>query len=88
MRSLHKGRGYGENDTVMANRRHHKIPRANYKAIKKSLDFISDELRKDVPKKKILPLARAMARQTDNIGPRRTRHRFIWEVISKHFVPV
>jgi hypothetical protein len=58
-----------------------KIPLSSYASVRRSLQRLSDELRAEIPSSKYLRLVEASARQTDNIRPRRTRHRFILDAI-------
>lgn len=69
------------------NNQRHKIPEKNYEDIRNALEGLGDQLRIQPPKRKFLPFIEALARQTDNIGPRATRHKFVWNAISKYLVP-
>ena len=66
----------------------HTIPRTNHRIIKRELMSLSDEVKKTTPKLELLPFVEALARQTDNVAPRKVRHQFIWDAISKYFKPV
>ena len=60
----------------------HKIPASSYAAVRRALVRLSDDLRADTPSQKYLRFIEASARQTDNVGPRRIRHKFILEAIE------
>mgnify|MGYP001152370822 CR=1 FL=1 len=68
------------------NKSRHIIPKQNYEVIRKALNRLGDRLKEEPPKRRYLPFVQATARQTDNLGPRTTRHRFIWNAINSHFV--
>jgi len=63
-----------------------KMPANSYASVRRALRRLSDELRAEIPSRKYLKFIEASARQTDNIGPRRTRHRFILEAIKQAMV--
>lgn len=58
-----------------------KIPTISYASVRRALQKLSEELRAEVPSEKYLKFIEAAGRQTDNVGPRRIRHRFILEAI-------
>jgi len=64
----------------------HRIPRKNFAGIREALDSLGNQLKAEHPSDEFLPFIQASARQTDILAPRRTRHRFIWNAISRYFV--
>jgi hypothetical protein len=60
-----------------------KIPVSVYASVRRALQRLSDEIGADIPSSKYLKLIEASGRQTDNIGPRRIRHRFILDAILR-----
>jgi hypothetical protein len=61
--------------------RRSKIPVGAIASVRRALQRLSEELRAEIPSPKFLKLIEAAARQTDNIGPRKIRHKFILEAI-------
>jgi Protein of unknown function DUF262 len=58
-----------------------KIPTGSHPSIRRALSRLSEELRAETPSRKYLRLIEASARQTDNLNPRKIRHRYILETI-------
>jgi hypothetical protein len=71
---------------VNTHKQTHKITSENYKNIRKALIALAEQINATPPEKKYLPFVQAIARQTDNLIPRKTRHKFIWDAVSPHLL--
>jgi len=60
---------------------HSRISRNSFSAIRRNLNRLGDALRTEKPSPEEARFIEACARQTDNIGPRRVRHKFISKAI-------
>lgn len=59
-----------------------KIPAASYAKIRRALARLGEVLEAERPSPRYAKFIEACARQTDNIGPRRIRHRYILKAIT------
>ena len=62
--------------------RQRKIPPNSYSAIRRALRRLGEVLEEEIPPRKYARFIEACGRQTDNIGPRKIRHRFILDAIT------
>ncbi len=60
-----------------------KLPARSFASIRRGLQRLSNELKAEIPSRRYLKFIEASGRQTDNIGPRRIRHRFILDAIVR-----
>jgi hypothetical protein len=66
---------------------HVAIGKSSFASVRRSLTRLGEALETEAPTPEQVKFAEACARQTDNVGPRRVRHRFIFNAIYDSLKP-